>query len=135
MLVSTDVGSRGLHIDGVRMVINYDLPNTAEDLVHRAGRASHGTKRRGDAWTFLWDRDLDLWYTMGPAAGVTIDPERVAGFRASHKESNSAARAGDRFGARHETRKRPGPGRRKRATRPIKDQKPGRGVRRPDTTE
>ena len=141
VLVSTDVGSRGLHIEGVRTVVNYDLPNTAEDLVHRAGRASHGTKKRGTAWTFLWDRDLDLWYTMAPAAGVRVDPARVEGFRPSKVQKPRSGRGaggkpGGGFDARHETRKRPGPGRRKRASRPIdKDQKPGRGVRPPESSE
>ena len=137
VLVSTDVGSRGLHIEGVRTVVNYDLPNTAEDLVHRAGRASHGTKRRGDAWTFLWERDLDLWYAMAPLAGVRIDPAKVDGFRPSKverpsREQGAGGKPGGGYHARHDTRKRPGPGRRKRASRPIgKDQKPGRGIRPP----
>ena len=39
-LVATDVASRGLHIDGVTHVINYDLPFDAEDYVHRAGRTA-----------------------------------------------------------------------------------------------
>ena len=136
VLVSTDVGSRGLHIDGVRTVVNYDLPNTAEDLVHRAGRASHGTKKPGSAWTFLWDRDLDLWYSMAPAAGVRVDPERVEGFRPSKIVKPRSDRGLGGTDSRRDTRKRPGPGRRKRASRPIgKDQNPGRGVRPPEATE
>ena len=38
VLVATDVASRGLHIDGVSHVVNYDLPQDAEDYVHRIGR-------------------------------------------------------------------------------------------------
>jgi ATP-dependent RNA helicase RhlB len=38
--VATDVASRGLHIDGVTHVINYDLPHDAEDYVHRVGRTA-----------------------------------------------------------------------------------------------
>ena len=38
VLVATDVASRGLHIDGVSHVINYDLPEDSEDYVHRIGR-------------------------------------------------------------------------------------------------
>ena len=37
-LVATDVAARGLHVDDVSLVINYDLPNDAEDYVHRIGR-------------------------------------------------------------------------------------------------
>lgn len=40
ILAATDVASRGLHIDGVTHVINYDLPQNAEDYVHRIGRTA-----------------------------------------------------------------------------------------------
>jgi len=40
ILVATDVASRGLHIDGVSHVINYDLPQDPEDYVHRIGRTA-----------------------------------------------------------------------------------------------
>ena len=40
ILIATDVASRGLHIDGVTHVVNYDLPFDAEDYVHRAGRTA-----------------------------------------------------------------------------------------------
>jgi ATP-dependent RNA helicase RhlE len=38
ILVATDVASRGLHVDDIAHVINYDLPNMAEDFIHRVGR-------------------------------------------------------------------------------------------------
>ncbi len=40
MLVATDVASRGLHIEGVTHVFNYDLPQDPEDYVHRIGRTA-----------------------------------------------------------------------------------------------
>ena len=40
ILVATDVASRGLHIEGVSHVINYDLPQDSEDYVHRIGRTA-----------------------------------------------------------------------------------------------
>ncbi len=40
ILVATDVASRGLHIEGVTHVVNYDLPQNPEDYVHRIGRTA-----------------------------------------------------------------------------------------------
>lgn len=40
VMIATDVASRGLHIDGVSHVINYDIPQDAEDYVHRIGRTA-----------------------------------------------------------------------------------------------
>lgn len=55
VLVATDVAARGIHVDDVTHVINYDLPNTFEDYVHRIGRTGRGTKR-GKALTFIPER-------------------------------------------------------------------------------
>ena len=52
VLVATDVAARGIHVDNVSHVINYDLPNTFEDYVHRIGRTGRGTAR-GQALTFV----------------------------------------------------------------------------------
>jgi len=38
VLVATDIASRGLHVDDVAHVINYDVPKIAEDFIHRVGR-------------------------------------------------------------------------------------------------
>lgn len=52
VLVATDVAARGIHVDNVSHVINYDLPNTFEDYVHRIGRTGRGSMR-GEALTFV----------------------------------------------------------------------------------
>ena len=52
VLVATDVAARGIHVDDVSHVINYDLPATYEDYVHRIGRTGRGSKR-GQALTFV----------------------------------------------------------------------------------
>jgi len=51
ILVTTDVGSRGLHIPGVSHVVNYDLPQDREDYVHRIGRTARAGES-GDAISF-----------------------------------------------------------------------------------
>jgi superfamily II DNA/RNA helicase len=52
VLVATDVAARGIHVDNVSHVINYDLPNTFEDYIHRIGRTGRG-RERGAALTFI----------------------------------------------------------------------------------
>lgn len=52
VLVATDVAARGVHVDDVSHVINYDLPNSFEDYVHRIGRTGRGLKP-GKALTFI----------------------------------------------------------------------------------
>jgi superfamily II DNA/RNA helicase len=52
ILVATDVAARGIHVDNVTHVINYDLPNTFEDYVHRIGRTGRADKT-GTALTFV----------------------------------------------------------------------------------
>jgi len=52
VLVATDVAARGIHINDVSHVINYDLPQTYEDYVHRIGRTGRGSKH-GKALTFV----------------------------------------------------------------------------------
>jgi ATP-dependent RNA helicase RhlE len=52
ILVATDVAARGLDIDGISHVINYDIPPTADDYIHRIGRTARA-QRKGDAVTFV----------------------------------------------------------------------------------
>jgi ATP-dependent RNA helicase RhlB len=52
VLVATDVAARGLHIEGVTHVVNYDLPEDAEDYVHRIGRTARAGAE-GDAVSFV----------------------------------------------------------------------------------
>ncbi len=59
ILVATDVAARGLHIDGIKYVYNYDLPFDAEDYVHRIGRTAR-LGEEGDAISFACER-----YAMG----------------------------------------------------------------------
>lgn len=52
ILVATDVASRGLDVDDIKYVINYDYPNSSEDYVHRIGRTGRG-KNTGTAFTYF----------------------------------------------------------------------------------
>lgn len=57
VLVATDILSRGIDIDDISMVINYDVPRDAEDYVHRIGRTARAEKD-GRAITFVSDKDI-----------------------------------------------------------------------------
>lgn len=57
VLVATDIVARGLDIDDITMVINYDAPHDAEDYVHRIGRTARAGKE-GKAITLIGEKDL-----------------------------------------------------------------------------
>ena len=57
VLVATDIVARGIDIDDILMVINYDVPRDAEDYVHRIGRTARA-QRDGIAITFVSDQDI-----------------------------------------------------------------------------
>ena len=57
MLVATDIVARGIDIDDIFMVINYDVPKNAEDYVHRIGRTARA-ERDGVAITFVNESDM-----------------------------------------------------------------------------
>lgn len=52
LLIATDVASRGIHIEDVKNVINYDYPNCSEDYIHRIGRTGRASNK-GTAYTFF----------------------------------------------------------------------------------
>ena len=51
VLVATDVAARGIHVEGISHVVNYDLPQVPEDFIHRVGRTGRAGAH-GTAWTF-----------------------------------------------------------------------------------
>lgn len=56
VLIATDVSARGVHIDNVDFVVNYDLPEQEENYVHRVGRTGRGNKR-GNAVSFCSEEE------------------------------------------------------------------------------
>ena len=75
ILVATDIASRGLDIDGIAHVINYDLPQVPEDYIHRVGRTARNGKS-GQALALLTPEDKKMWFAIqrvsnaGPGARV-----------------------------------------------------------------
>jgi superfamily II DNA/RNA helicase len=89
IVVATDVAARGLDVDGITVVVNYDLPDDTESFVHRIGRTGR-MGRKGEAWSLVSKEDrggiekisstwgLDIPFVEPPSLpkGVTKDPVR-----------------------------------------------------------
>ena len=56
MLIGTDILSRGIDVEGIELIVNYDTPHDAEDYVHRIGRTARA-ERTGTAITFVNEKD------------------------------------------------------------------------------
>jgi len=63
ILIATDIAGRGLHVEGVTHVINFDLPKTIEDYTHRIGRTGRAGES-GIATSFLTNEDTDIMYDL-----------------------------------------------------------------------
>ncbi len=79
LLIATDVSARGIDIAGVDYVVNYDIPDVAENYVHRVGRTGRGTAK-GIAVSFCSDEEKE-WlerieeYIGQPVAVIKLDSE------------------------------------------------------------
>jgi len=76
LLVATDVAARGLDVENVEAVYNYDLPQDPEDYVHRIGRTGRAG-RSGRAISFVFGRDLHRLETIERYTRQPIKRERV----------------------------------------------------------
>lgn len=63
ILVATDILSRGIDIKGIELVINYEVPNDAEDYVHRIGRTARADKT-GEAITFINENQIKSFMSI-----------------------------------------------------------------------
>ena len=76
VLVATDVAARGLDVDRISLVINYDIPFDSEAYVHRIGRTGRAG-RKGDAILFLTPRERRFLGGLERAVGKPIEPMDV----------------------------------------------------------
>ena len=72
VLVATDIVSRGIDIDDIHIVINYDVPHDAEDYVHRIGRTARAD-RDGVAITFISDMDIYRFQSIEHFLGKEVE--------------------------------------------------------------
>ena len=71
IVVATDVAARGLDVDGITHVINYDLPDDTEVYVHRIGRTGR-MGRKGESWSFVSGKEVQVIDKISSTWGLTI---------------------------------------------------------------
>ena len=79
ILVATDVAARGIDISTVTHVINYRVPENAEDYVHRIGRTGRA-ETEGDAFTVLTADEIDFATSVENFVGKKIERRKLDGF-------------------------------------------------------
>ncbi len=79
VLVATDIVARGIDIDGVTQVVNFDFPVNPEDYVHRIGRTGRA-EAPGEAISFVPKQDLNLLGILEFSIGERLERKRLRGF-------------------------------------------------------
>lgn len=79
VLVTTDLAARGIHIDGLPVVVNFDLPRSPVDHVHRIGRTGRAGQN-GMAVSFVTATSRSHWRLIEKRQGLSLPLETVMGF-------------------------------------------------------
>ena len=82
ILVATDIAARGLDVQGISHVVNFDIPHVPEDYVHRIGRTARAAAT-GDAISLVSPDEVDLVREIERLIGATIPRRIVKGFEPS----------------------------------------------------
>jgi superfamily II DNA/RNA helicase len=76
VMVATDVLSRGIDIDDVSLIVNFDVPNNPEDYIHRIGRTGRYDKK-GTAITFVSNRDKKYYHAIKNVVGDQLSVKDI----------------------------------------------------------
>ncbi len=76
ILVATDILSRGIDIDNIDLVINYDVPNDGEDYIHRIGRTARA-ETDGMAYTFVSEKEQNKFNVIEQLLGTPVNKAEV----------------------------------------------------------
>jgi ATP-dependent RNA helicase RhlE len=79
IMVATDIAARGLDVDSISHVINFDMPDTADAYIHRIGRTGRA-ERSGDAFTLVTPDDDDMIRALEKIIGHKLARETLKGF-------------------------------------------------------
>lgn len=79
ILFATDIAARGLHIEDISCVVNFDLPRAAADYIHRIGRTGRAGKS-GDAISFIGLEDFEHFSLIEKKCEMKIQKEQIEGF-------------------------------------------------------
>ncbi len=79
IMVATDIAARGLDVESISHVINYDMPDTADAYIHRIGRTGRA-QRTGDAFTLVTSEDNDMIRILERIMNGPIKRETLEGF-------------------------------------------------------
>ena len=82
ILFATDIAARGLHIDDISCVVNFDLPRAAADYVHRIGRTGRAGKS-GEAISFIGLEDFEHFALIEKKCDIKLEKEQIEGFELS----------------------------------------------------
>ena len=88
VMVATDVAARGIDVNDISHVINYDVPRYAEDYIHRIGRTGRA-ESTGDAITFVARDEMVYLDQIEQYIGCKLKPKKCAGF--TYKSSTTPA--------------------------------------------
>lgn len=84
ILFCTDLASRGLHIDDISCVVNFDLPRSTDDYIHRIGRTGRAGKK-GTAITFVGHENKDHFKLIEKRCNIKLELEQIEGFELTGK--------------------------------------------------
>ncbi len=106
IMVATDIAARGLDVESISHVINYDMPDTADAYIHRIGRTGRA-ERTGDAFTLVTPEDNDVIRALERIMGAPIKRETLEGFNYTVPAPPRSASGGRGRGAPREDSRRP----------------------------
>ena len=92
LLIATDVAARGLDVDDLEAVVNYDLPRFDQDYVHRIGRTGRAGKA-GLALTFCAGREVDHIQRIARKTNMTIEQSKIPDARDMEKTNFESVKA------------------------------------------